>query len=405
MRVNTLRCFRKWLIATTACTIVGILLMVCPSAMAQTTQCTFTTLPDRIEAKHSGGAYTISFTGSGGTCNWSAYSHDDWITISSAAKGAGNGSISITVKPNTGTTARQGRVEFVRKYIWVSQPPQPPCTYTLDKTSQTHGPGSEQGSVKVTASDNDCRWGVGTAHSWIQTTQGPKTGSRTINYTLLPNPSPSNRTGTMTIAGQTFTVTQQPCTYTFNPSSLNVSHQSNTRSVQITTSQQSCHWSVDESVPWIDITSEKSGTGNGTITLRISQNNSTAERSFRINIRNAHLNIQQQGHVSAQEPPPPPPKPVSCTYKLSKISQIAGPNSSTGSFSVNSGNECTWTATSGTGWISIASGESGKGNGTVKFAVQPNTGFAARMGNISVEGQTFTVNQRGRSTGGPGKPQ
>jgi hypothetical protein len=54
---------------------------------------------------------------------------------------------------------------------------------------------------------------------------------------------------------------------------------------------------------------------------------------------------------------------------------------------------CTWTATSNTGWISITSGSSGSGNGTVGYSVQANFGTGARTGTLTIAGQTFTVNQ------------
>jgi hypothetical protein len=56
------------------------------------------------------------------------------------------------------------------------------------------------------------------------------------------------------------------------------------------------------------------------------------------------------------------------------------------------GSNCAWNATSGAEWITITSGAQYSGNGTVTFTVAANIG-AARMGALTIAGQTFTVNQ------------
>ena len=53
---------------------------------------------------------------------------------------------------------------------------------------------------------------------------------------------------------------------------------------------------------------------------------------------------------------------------------------------------CAWTATSGTSWLTITSGSSGTGNGTVQFTAAQNTADV-RIGSLSIAGQTVAVNQ------------
>jgi hypothetical protein len=63
--------------------------------------------------------------------------------------------------------------------------------------------------VTVTASAG-CNWTATSNVSWITITSGSSgSGSGTVNYSVAANTSASARTGTLTIAGQTFTVTQQ----------------------------------------------------------------------------------------------------------------------------------------------------------------------------------------------------
>jgi hypothetical protein len=53
---------------------------------------------------------------------------------------------------------------------------------------------------------------------------------------------------------------------------------------------------------------------------------------------------------------------------------------------------CGWTAGPNAAFLSITSGSSGTGPGTVGFSWQANTG-PARSGTLSIASQTFTVNQ------------
>lgn len=83
----------------------------------------------------------------------------------------------------------------------------PPCTYVINPSSATHGSSSGAYSFGMTAGSG-CAWTASDNRSWISaTTSG--SGNGTVNYTLSTNSGQSERTGTITVGGQTFTVTQQ----------------------------------------------------------------------------------------------------------------------------------------------------------------------------------------------------
>jgi uncharacterized delta-60 repeat protein len=84
----------------------------------------------------------------------------------------------------------------------------PPCTYDLTPTSQSFSSTGGDGSVNVTA-QSGCSWTATSNDSWIAIPSGSNgTGNGTVNYSVSANSSTSSRTGTMSIAGETFTVTQ-----------------------------------------------------------------------------------------------------------------------------------------------------------------------------------------------------
>jgi hypothetical protein len=80
------------------------------------------------------------------------------------------------------------------------------------------------------------------------------------------------------------------------------------------------------------------------------------------------------------------------TYPYSQAFVAAGGD---GTVAVTSGTGCSWTAASTVPWISITSGSSGSGDGTVSYSVSSNSGTTSRTGTMTLAGLTFTVTQDG----------
>ena len=80
------------------------------------------------------------------------------------------------------------------------------CTYALSATSTNVAAGTASGSFNVTAASG-CAWTATSGSSWIHTSSAG-TGSGTVSYTVDANTATNSRTGTITISGHTFTVTQ-----------------------------------------------------------------------------------------------------------------------------------------------------------------------------------------------------
>ncbi|HYP25781.1 MAG TPA: BACON domain-containing carbohydrate-binding protein [Blastocatellia bacterium] len=81
-----------------------------------------------------------------------------------------------------------------------------------------------------------------------------------------------------------------------------------------------------------------------------------------------------------------------CAFMINPTSQDFPAGGGTGSITVSANPGCDWVASESSDFISITSGASGSGNGTVMFNVAANSG-AARSDTITVAGLTFTVNQ------------
>ena len=85
----------------------------------------------------------------------------------------------------------------------------------------------------------------------------------------------------------------------------------------------------------------------------------------------------------------------SCTYTVNPLNQSFTAFGGPGTVTVTAAAGCAWTATSNDNWISITSGASGTGNGSVKFNAAQNSSPSGRSGTLTIAGQTFSVTQAG----------
>ena len=94
--------------------------------------------------------------------------------------------------------------DYVMTAVFVAPPA---CTYSISPTSQNFSSGGGTGSISVTT-QSGCGWTANSNASWITINSGSSgTGTGTISFTVAANTGAA-RTGTITAAGQTFTVNQ-----------------------------------------------------------------------------------------------------------------------------------------------------------------------------------------------------
>lgn len=87
-------------------------------------------------------------------------------------------------------------------------PPPVVCSYSISSTSNSFTSSGGTGSVGVTAASG-CSWTASSNASWITITAGSNgSGNGTVSYSVSANTGTSTRSGTMSIAGKTFTVSQ-----------------------------------------------------------------------------------------------------------------------------------------------------------------------------------------------------
>src|SRR4029453_16305294 len=80
------------------------------------------------------------------------------------------------------------------------------------------------------------------------------------------------RVGTLTIAGQTFTVNQgTACTFAIAPEQQSMNASGGSTPVAVTAAN-ACAWTAASNAPWITVTSGASGTGGGMVQLAVAAN-------------------------------------------------------------------------------------------------------------------------------------
>ncbi|MGE0884224.1 MAG: putative Ig domain-containing protein [Blastocatellales bacterium] len=93
----------------------------------------------------------------------------------------------------------------------------------------------------------------------------------------------------------------------------------------------------------------------------------------------------------------PGPGPSTCDAVFTPPSLSFLPQGGTASINVILAGSCAWTATSNLPWVSIQSGASGTGNGTVVVNVASNSGNQ-RLGQITIAGKNYEISQQGPCT-------
>ena len=312
-------------------------------------------------------------------CAWTAASNDQWIAITSNPGGTGNGQVAFTVAANVNnTSARMGSLTIAGRTFTVTQAG---CTLSLSPISRSVPVAGIPNAIAGVSAPAGCTWAAASNDSWITLTSSPTgSGNAQVAFSVASNfASATARTGTLTIAGRSFTVTQTGCTYSLGPTSRSVPVGGVASAVTGVSAPAGCGWTAESNAEWIDITSNPSGSGNSQVAFKVDPNvASTSARTGTMTIAGRTFTVTQAG----------------CTYSLGGTGRSVPASGVQGaSLGVGAPAGCAWTVVSHDSWITITSGPSGTGNGQVVFSVAPNQTTTPRTGTLTIPGRTFTVTQ------------
>lgn len=152
----------------------------------------------------AGGRYQFTI-GVGSSCAWTARTNVNWADV---APGSGNGTATPTLNVNSNETffLRYATVVINGRSFDITQG-SVNCSYTVEPTRLEET--GEGGTARVTIKTADgCGWSASASEGWIRVLTTSGTGSATVFFELLPNPS-DVRHAYVTVAGQRIDVTQR----------------------------------------------------------------------------------------------------------------------------------------------------------------------------------------------------
>ena len=147
-------------------------------------------------------------------CAWTAVSNTpSMITVTGGANSTGSGSVSFSVSANPTTSQRVGTMTIAGHIFTVTQAAG--CSYGLNATSTAVSAAATTGAVNV-ITQAGCAWTAASNTPPMVTVTGGSsgTGNGTVTFSVATNVSASQRIGTLTIAGVTFTIVQAASTFT-----------------------------------------------------------------------------------------------------------------------------------------------------------------------------------------------
>jgi uncharacterized protein (TIGR02145 family) len=84
----------------------------------------------------------------------------------------------------------------------------PTCTFNIVPATGTFPAGGDSQVVSITVSDSSCNWTTSSSLSWVNLSPTTGTGSGTVTVKVDKHTGTNTRTGKVTIAGKTYTITQ-----------------------------------------------------------------------------------------------------------------------------------------------------------------------------------------------------
>jgi len=252
------------------------------------------------------------------------------------------------------------------------------CAPSISPTSQslTGAGGTATTTVTVAAG---CAWSAASNNSWMTLTSGAtRSGPGTVTLNVAANAAPTSRTGTVTIAGSTFTVNQAgtPCSFTLSPTNQTFPAAGGSATVNVTTAA-SCTWTVTGGSSWLTISNGGTHTGPGSVGITAASNPTTQSRNTTLTIAGTSFVVTEQA--------------ATCTYTVTPQTVTVPTIGGSGTLNVTTLSSCAWTTTSSTSWISLAG--AGPGSGTATYTIGANAGTTARTATVTIAGVTVTFNQ------------
>ena len=332
-----------------------------------------------------GGGNAIIVSGSSAT--WTAAVSDPWITLNTTSGNVGY-PVAYTVSANTNVEQRTG---YVYVSGWVHTVTQDGVGGTISPVSREFEYQGGSSTIAVSAA-NKMVWQARPNVDWLSVSPTSGAGEGSVTYQVAPYNEVATRQGTLTVAGNTFTVFQYGRRMKLEPVTATQNYE--THVIPITVNALAItQWSVTPNNSWISVVDAGNGHGGDLVSIAIAENPSYRERTGTVTIGTETFKVTQQGRPTEE-----------LSFSVSPTASTASVNGANGMVSVTATPDLPWTAASGANWITVyAATVTGAGNGNVVYNASPNPTLFERTGTVTVTPEVASGirrrNRRCRRTG------
>jgi hypothetical protein len=244
---------------------------------------------------------SVSVTETGPHCTWTTVSADNWITVLPPSSNIASATVTYVLEANLGSASRTGTIYIADSTYTVTQAGATSCSYAIDSTGQSFAASGGSDSVNVIA-PSGCPWTAMSNDDFITITSDTSgSGTGPVGYSVSANQGTSQRTGTMTIAGLTFTVTQAAgtpsCSYALSAPSQSFPSTGGAGSVNVS-APSGCPWTAVSNNNWITITSVSSPSGDGTVNYSVAANPGSSQQDGSMTIAGVVFPVTEDGATS-----------------------------------------------------------------------------------------------------------
>ena len=223
-------------------------------------------------------------------------------------------------------------------------------------------------------------WTAESNADWLTITSGTSgSGSASISINVEANSRAESRVGTITVAGLTLTVRQEPLWSEVENDTPFPPAEDGGYGIITVTTEGNAAWQAVSDASWLTIIDD--GDHNGTDSVMWAADpytDTTKSRTGTIRVADHIIYITQRGYELSVEP----------------RSKTASSTGETGQIYVSADSEIDiWDVVATEPWIIITSGNTGVGSKTVTYRLDDNTTGAMRTGSIMIAGVEYVITQ------------
>jgi hypothetical protein len=331
-------------------------------------ECVLRVTPAELEFSRAGGsaAYTVSVPLG---CPWRLVGAlPPWASAPRGTSGIGGGRLEVSVAPNNAPEPRRVVLEIVTdlnghretRSIALAQT----ATSCADETVVVPAeiPASADGAVfpvRVTQPADCCSSPRRlSGASWIsfRGTSG-SCGNGDFDVVVDPNPSRLPRAEVVEVGPASISVMQagRDCVYALFPSSIRETPEGGSTVVRVE-APLDCGWRVEEASGFVSLDGDTNDSGNGSFEVRVEENEAVARRTAEVRLIGDGGQVVSLPVSQSADPCPIRVSPSPASLPSGRVRF---------SLQVTANRTCAWSARTATPWLTILSGQSGAGSGTV----------------------------------------